>query len=78
MQFSQRLQGETTTMGAGGGGGGGMGRQVLRLSQLSMPPIQRQTVLTWSLLQVLVELQSLSSTQAPGGMPAAAVTLRED
>jgi hypothetical protein len=71
-QFSQRLQGDTTGTGAGGGGGGGLALQVLRLSQLSMPPMQRQTVLTWSLLQVLAESQSLSSTQALAGIPTAA------
>jgi hypothetical protein len=69
-QFSQRLHGDTTMTGAGGGGGGGLTLHVPRLSQLSMPPMQRQTAVTWSLLQVLDESQSLSSTQALAGMPA--------
>lgn len=60
-------------MAGGGRTGAGLALQVLKLSQLSIPPMQRHTNSCASLLQMgWVLLQLLSSMHAPLGMPASA------
>lgn len=77
MVLMQRLhasQGVKTSGGGGGGGGAGLAWHVLKSSQPSTPPMQRQTEAVTSLLQSWLVGQSESRMQVVAlGAPAATV-----